>query len=133
MTFELVDLSEKSIDSYRKYLKSKLTNAVHLSKKQVTVNGGFPKIKECHDNVEFYVAENPTAKWVRGWIVVASNVGTLLLAHSVIEESDGVRYEITPIESCEPRPFLEADLYEDDFVNLHNYLIDTRGQSILPI
>jgi hypothetical protein len=133
MTFKLDDISAKSIDSYRRYLKTKLTNAVHLPKKLVTVNAGLPKIKQCHDNVEFYVAENQTAKCVRGWIVVASNMGTLLLAHSVIEESDGVRYEITPIESCEPRPFLEADLCEEDFVNLHNYLIENHGQSILPI
>ncbi|MGN4191789.1 hypothetical protein ACS0Y6_04025 [Burkholderia gladioli] len=59
-----------------------------------------PRVSECHQNVDAWVAAHPDCKAVRGWVTYAcfseSSMG--LTAHSVVQGPDGELFDITPLD-----------------------------------
>lgn len=128
--------NQKSIDEYKLLLKKSLNNAIQLPFKSVLINGSAPKPNNCHYNAQTYEEESRIVTCVRGWLVIdggSSSSQVIMLPHSVIKDIDDRLYEITPIESLEPRPFLESMLSENDFCDLHNHLTMISSNVILII
>lgn len=101
---------------------------------QVTVGGCLAKPKNCHENVNLWVEENPTYSCVRGWLCLDGgplSPFVLFLAHSVVADSNGALFEVTPLDSTEPRPFLPAHLSEDDFAYVVEVLFRQTGNGTL--
>lgn len=126
MKFEITEINGQVIESYKNFLKQRLSKATHLPFKKVLVSGQEPQANNCHDNAQKYEDENSDFECIRGWLVVDggdSSSEVLLLAHSVVKnKSDTKIYEITPIQSLDQRPFLESYLTEEEFVLLHDYM-----------
>jgi len=75
----------------------------------------------CHANVDRWVAENPGCKGVRGWIVFDMRGFTgayQFTAHSIVEEADGTRIDITPARASRRYPFLKHDGDPEEFLSL---------------
>lgn len=127
MKFELTAINGHEIESYKKFLKQRLNNATHLPFVKVLVSGIEPQANNCHDNAQRYENENSNFECVRGWLVLDggdSSSEVILLPHSVVKDKREMKfYEITPIDSLEPRPFLESYLTEEDFYSLHEYMM----------
>lgn len=122
------EINEKSIEEYKKILKSKLTEAIHLTHKDVLIGNKRPQPKNCHINAQSYSDENHDSECIRGWLVIDGGVASrfiILISHSVIKDSNGVIYEITPVNSLDPRPFLKSYLHEEDYVTLYEHLLQT--------
>ncbi len=126
MKFEITEINAQVIESYKNFLKPRLSKATHLTFKKVLVKGLEPQANNCHDNAQKYEDENSDYECIRGWLVVDGgdlSSEVLLLAHSVVKDKRNMKiYEITPIQSLDPRPFLESYLTEDEFVLLHDYM-----------
>lgn len=126
MKFEVTEINGQVIESYKEFIKQRLNKATHLPFKKVLVSGLEPQAKNCHHNAQKYEDENSDFEFVRGWLVLDggdSSSEVFLLAHSVVKDKRDTKiYEITPIQSLDPRPFLESYLTEDEFVLLHDYM-----------
>lgn len=125
MPFIFSNFTNSELNRYKSHLKALLPNAVHLPQKDVKIHGEIPLPKQCHENAQKYCDENTEYECVTGWLVIDGGEYSstiLLLPHSVIRDENGLMHEITPIHSLEPRPFLESDLSETDFVKLHTAL-----------
>ena len=136
MNFEFDSLDEESIGRYKRFLYQQIANAIYLPYRQVNVNGQSPQPNNCHWNAQTYEDENQGVECTRGWLVVDGgdlSLEIILLAHSVVREADGNLYEITPIQSCEPRPFLASHLTEENFTLLHQYLATSQNDVRLVI
>lgn len=72
----------------------------HVPFRRVSIGDWRPSVACCHDNVTKWVAAHPDAKAVRGWVTLYGDgfSGMFLTAHSVVEQSDGELYDITPLE-----------------------------------
>lgn len=126
MKFTLNAINAQVIESYKEFLRQRLDKAVMLPFKKVMVNGQAPKANNCHENSQIYESENSNYDCIRGWLVVDGgnlNSEVILLAHSVVRDTVNMdTYEITPIYSLEPRPFLESYLTEEEYFTLYQYL-----------
>jgi hypothetical protein len=81
-------------DAYLNALCERRATATPVPPRQVHFrNGETPRCRNCHSNVDTWVAENPKCKPVRGWLVISDG---LLNAHSVVADTDGVLFDITP-------------------------------------
>jgi hypothetical protein len=126
MKFKLVAVNEKTIDGYKEFLKNNLNLAIHLPFIKVLVSGRAPQANNCHDNAQRYEDENVNFECVRGWLVIDGGVSSsqvFLSAHSVVRDKrDLTLYEITPINSLDPRPFIESYLSEEEFGMIHQHI-----------
>ncbi len=83
-------------------------------------DGWAPAQGMCHANAKRWVAENPGCKAVPGWMVFDLRFwGRFRFsAHSVIEEADGTRIDITPSPASRRYPFLQHDGEHEEFLKL---------------
>lgn len=75
----------------------------------------------CHGNAIRWVTENPDWKAIPGWLIFdLSFAGRWRFsAHSVVEDADGTRIDITPAPTASRRyPFLEDEASHGDFMRL---------------
>jgi hypothetical protein len=86
------------IESYFAELNAQRMNAPRVQFKAVKIEDWEPLPNRCHDNVDRWVAENPTRGAVRGWLIGATggDGSTMYIAHSVVQEGDEL-YDITPL------------------------------------
>lgn len=86
---------------YETAICARLPEAEVIPFKEVLNGDWYPKVSECHDNVDTWVRSNPQCVAVRGWVIYASFgrdvVG--LTAHSIVKDPDGTLFDITPLES----------------------------------
>lgn len=80
-----------------------------------------PREKLCHENVSLWAAHDQTCQPVRGWIFF--DFGYFMptvrfTAHSVIRTSDGTLRDITPAQTFQAYPFIQAEESEDEYANL---------------
>ena len=70
-----------------------------------------PAPKECHVNVDKWCRLNPAHKPVRGWLIIDMTARGLFrfVAHSVVQDEDGNRFDVTPQQSFSKYPFLEDE------------------------
>lgn len=100
---------------------------------------------DCHQNAGRWSLANPQCKVVHGWLVFdfeGSSGGLVPMvrfnAHSVIEDENGVRYDVTPSRASKRYPFLEHEGTREEFVRIvesnqlssidYNPLIDPVGK-----
>ena len=125
--FEFKVMNNQTIEIYKRYIKERLNEAIHLPFMKVVVNGRAPKANNCHENAQIFEDENTSYECIRGWLVIDGGDASsdiILSAHSAIKDTNNsLIYEITPIYSTEKRPFLVSYLSEDDFYCLHNHIL----------
>jgi len=129
MPFVFNDFSNEEIHRYTLHLKSIIKSAINLPFRKNLINGKEPTPNDCHSNAQNFSDENPLYDCVRGWLVIDGGTYSpqiILLPHSAVKDDVGNIFEITPIKSLDPRPFLESDLSEEDFCNLHSTLVSTQ-------
>lgn len=82
----------------------------------VFLDGTAPGRNECHWNAERFAKENPGHSVVRGWLVDTFNGESgLFVAHSILADTGGGFFDITPMPArSEPR-FLHHDGSEEQF------------------
>lgn len=123
-----------SLQQYASYLYGRINEASFLTFKHVSMNGQAPTPKNCNENARFFVASDSSYKIVYGWICVdGGNASPSIdfIAHSVIQDSNGQLYEITPVLSIMPRPFLSSELDEHNFADIVNTLESLSGKATL--
>jgi hypothetical protein len=116
------------IELYKKFISSLLNEAVHLPFKKILLHGKPPIANNCHHNAQEYEDIFLNSECIRGWLVIDGGITSkniILLSHSAIRASDGQLYEITPIRSLDPRPFVESFLKDEDFIKLNSILSKT--------
>ena len=89
----------------------------------------------CHDNARFFVEENPGHQYQDGWLCIIGEGSPLAMfaAHTVVMDSAGNYFDVTPVFSLDPRPFLPANIDEDSFAELIQYLFATRNSSVFSV
>lgn len=99
------------------YLQELAGELYSLRNRAVTVRpltrkvAGFkPLAHECHANAEAWVALHPHSQIVRGWLLYDYQLSAFPMvrfqAHSVVEDSDGRLFDVTPREGSGSLPFL---------------------------
>lgn len=90
---------------YEAAICSRRVGAVIVPFREVSLDGWAPKIADCHNNVDRWVATNPRCEAVRGWITYISfgPVGVQLTAHSIVRDQNGDLFDITPVFEGSPR------------------------------
>ena len=119
-------LTIDSINSYAHHLFANLANSKLLTFRSVEISGWQPEKRKCHNNVETFLGSHTNYRKIYGWIVVDSPDSNfcIFLSHSVVADESGNIFEITPIESLDPRPFIQSNLPEEDFETLVLWLSD---------
>jgi len=80
-----------------------------------------PAEQDCHHNVDLWRKGHPSHVPVRGWVVfeVYTPLGLCrFIPHSVVEDEDGVLFDITPSRASRRYPFLRDELTEEEYVLL---------------
>lgn len=79
-----------------------------------------PEAGACHTNVDQWCRLNPTHKPVRGWLVFDhSAVGRFLfVAHSVVEDEKGNRFDVTPQRPIGQYGFLQDEAFDEEYMLL---------------
>lgn len=86
-------------DEYETDVCSRRRDAEKIPYHAVGIGDWRPKVAECHANADAWVRANPRTKAIGGWVEYASfGEGTVALtAHSIVEDADGRRFDITPL------------------------------------
>jgi hypothetical protein len=80
-----------------------------------------PAEQDCHRNVDLWCKGHPSHMPVRGWVIfeVYSPLGFCrFISHSVVEDEDGVLFDITPTRASKRYPFLNDEMTEEEYVLL---------------
>ena len=93
-------------------LSHRWSEAAIIPRTAVSIGDWHPSIKKCHDNVTYWVTQNPKHKCVRGWMLMDLRMAGLLgqaprielLAHSIIQDENGTCFDITPVTAIYGTP-----------------------------
>lgn len=92
-------------DDYKKSICQRLYRAKPIPFRKVSLPDWCPKVAECHSNVDSWVGVNPGTSAVRGWVTyVDFQIKIWLTAHSVVRDTDGQLFDITPLGDERVRP-----------------------------
>jgi hypothetical protein len=97
-------MTMRDIETYIKSICARQRFGEEVPLRPVAGDGGSPKERDCHNNVDRYVREHPGTAAVRGWIVdyVSPGVSTTYTAHSVVRSADDRSlFDITPLPENE--------------------------------
>lgn len=99
-----------------------------------------PLFKQCHDNVDCWVANHPKVaggrqhEAVRGWLYF-DMAGVLpyvkFVAHSVVRNDGGRLLDITPNLTGNTYPFIPANVLDETFFRFEDELIAQLGQGTI--
>ncbi len=91
---------------YEADICGRLDQAERVPFKPVFIGDWRPQVAQCHENVDAWVKGNLGAVAVRGWVTYASfgELGIGLTAHSVVQDSDGRLFDITPLARSNETP-----------------------------
>jgi hypothetical protein len=120
---------------YGQQLLSRIAEARVIPARQVSFEDWKPEVRRCHDNVAIWVKKYPSFKAIRGWLHIPLDglYFTRFLAHSVVEDEHGDRFDITPLQASQPYAFIDCSLREDDYFDLEMQLISAHAASFLDI
>lgn len=83
---------------YEASICRQLSQAELVPFRLVSLPDGDPTASNCHSNVDRWVEAHPGTTAVRGWVAFAScGDATGLTAHSVVRDTDGQLFDITPL------------------------------------
>lgn len=85
---------------YEASICERLPDAAHLQFRKVSLPERRPKVADRDANVDRWVEANPGDTPVRGWVTLSQ---FMLTAHSVVRERCGRLFDITPLETQDPR------------------------------
>ena len=110
--------------AYAKVLYEKRGEAIYVPRVTVVLPGWQPKANECHENCAEWHLRQGNCKIVHGWVCVdASEIGFYRFsAHSVIEDSSGSLFDITPTSITSELLFLSGGLDTDSYFEATNIL-----------
>lgn len=115
-------MPEIDIQALRVGLYARRYAAVTVPYFERSLTSGPAREKDCHNNVDRFVLENPDHKPVRGWLVFDFHQPPLWLfpvcrftSHSVVEGPDGDLFDITPSKASRRYPFLRHEGPEGEF------------------
>jgi len=75
-----------------------------------------PKAKECHVNVDLWCQLNPDHKPIRLVIDMSALRRVHFVAHSVVEDAYGRRFDVTPQQTFAEYSFLEDEDIDEVYV-----------------
>jgi hypothetical protein len=103
--FDRMPAPNTAIERYGALLVRQLNEAVVVPYRQVNVGDWVPEENKCHHNVAAWIERNPRHEHVLGWLVIAAPNSDFIrfVAHSVVEDETGNRFDITPLHATEPR------------------------------
>ena len=103
---------------YTSKLRQRLGEGVVVAPVEVSIGNWKPQPNRCHENVTIWCQNNPDFRAVRGWLYM-DMTGQLdfevFLAHSVIQDSGGKFWDITPLQALERYPFIPAVETEEEY------------------
>jgi hypothetical protein len=90
-------MSDQSMSraSYEADVCRRLSQAEHIPFQRVSTEGWVLKVGRCHENADAWAKNNPGSVAIRGWVTYYGNI---VAAHSVVQDSDGQLFDITPLE-----------------------------------
>ena len=90
---------------YESAVCARVDHAVRVPFRRVSLADWSPKVAECHQNADTWVAANPGFEAVRGWVTYASFGGDSvgLTAHSIVRDQSGALFDITPLGNEDAR------------------------------
>ncbi|CAN7597397.1 hypothetical protein LJR131_004482 [Polaromonas sp. LjRoot131] len=129
--FDRMPAPNAAIERYGALLAGQLNEAVVVPCRQVNVGDWAPEENKCHHNVATWIERNPHHGHVLGWLVIAAPNSDFVrfVAHSVVEDEMGNRFDITPLHAIEPRPFLDAGIDADDYFWIEEQLFEVYPMS----
>jgi hypothetical protein len=129
--FDRMPAPNTVIERYGALLARQLKEAVAVPYRQVSVGNWAPEENKCHHNVATWIERNPHHEHVLGWLVVTAPNSDVIrfVAHSVIEDEAGNRFDITPLHAMEPRLFLDAGIDADDYFWIEEQLFEVYPMS----
>ena len=129
--FDRMPAPNAAIERYGALLAQQINEAVVVPFRQVNLGEWTPELNKCHHNVAAWIESNPHHWQVLGWLVVAAPNSDYIrfVAHSVVEDDTGNRFDITPLNATGPRPFLEAGIDGDDFFWIEEKLLEVYPMS----
>lgn len=99
-------------------LYARIAEAVRPTPVNRVFDGWYPRVGECHANVEMIACLDPHFSVVRGWLYIGGQGGAVFNAHSVVADKDGALFDFTPADplvSEDLRLFIRHPGDEDDF------------------
>jgi len=123
----------KAHRAYAKLLYEKRSEAIHVPKVAVELPGWQPIANECHENCAEWYLRQGNCEIIHGWICVdASAMGFYrFVAHSVIKDSTGSVFDITPTTISSEMLFLSGGLDSDQYFEATDVLHEHLGVSNL--
>ena len=112
-----MNMEEINIEEYGRDLYSRKDEAITLIWADCEDEEWKPKEKECHVNVTVLCSMIDEIEPTRGWLMF-DLIGTNLVkfvAHSVVKNTDGKYYDITPPNTVMRPPFVLAKESEEEF------------------
>lgn len=98
--------ADEYLSEYARALIARLDDGCEISRNEVEIDDWKPTPKECHANVNHWCEHFPTHKKIRGWLILDFTGPAWValeqpqriefLAHSIVEDENGVRSDITP-------------------------------------
>lgn len=104
--------------AYTSAIRQRLDEGVFVLPSRVSIGDWEPQANHCHDNVTFWCNSKPEFQAVRGWLYMDMSGQfeyEVFLAHSVVRDSDGQLWDITPMQALERYPFFAATESEDEY------------------
>lgn len=122
------------LSAYAASLFERLPQAEHIPFRAVEINGQAAPQRNCHENARLWSENNPGWVVVDGWLCLEGgplSPFTIFVAHSVVRDPTGQVVDVTPLIAQEPRPFLPANLPQEDFERAVEVLVRATGRANL--
>jgi hypothetical protein len=128
-----------ALQEYGRYLLSRLSEAVTVSRVEVALPDWTPAANRCHDNCQYYALNGGVDhKVASGWFVMDQRMllgHVRFFSHSVMAPTDdpATWYDITPGDRLEAYPFLYGNLTAIQFKEFDNLLMQYLGACIFDV
>jgi hypothetical protein len=109
------------LQAYGDRLYQRRDSGVIAERVEIVVGDWAPLQNRCHENATVHCELDPSCEPVRGWLFF--DFGHQLpyvqfTAHSVVRRGDGVLMDITPAQTFQMYPFIQAEEGEDEYAAL---------------
>ncbi|MFZ6647924.1 hypothetical protein ACO0LO_19520 [Undibacterium sp. TJN25] len=133
--FQYCEPPTNKIAEYGKTLFSKVSEAYIVRPASVSIGEWEPQPKRCHENVDTWVLNSSKARAIRGWFYIPLDglCFARFVAHSVIEDEFGEKFDITPVDSSQQYAFIDAGVSENEFADVIQRLEAARDFAFLDV
>jgi len=100
---------------YERSICAQLRSAKGVAFRDVSLENWSLKPADCHENVRKWADAHPQHSAIHGWVILGGNGGTMLAAHSVVQDENGALFDITPIKDEDRiRPTMRFIVHDGD-------------------